>query len=261
MLALLLLPTAQAHEEPGFGHLTVDVADLAPGQTKSYHLDPSNDEGMITLSKGWVFGVYGGLQGNGTGRLNVFLYHEGVSVANWTWLPGYHANTTRLYFTGEYEIRVQNPGNQTARYALYYDQSCNCKGKLIPLPGGWNLFNYDLPAGRKVELGFPLMRNAEVRGSLATLESATDARWPQDFTVLKQAQTKGPEWLNFTFIPARAQRYYVYVEAVQGAQIDSPLYLTPLLEVEPKSSGAPAPSASAFILVIGLVLAIPSRRV
>lgn len=256
LLALLvLLPTVHGHEQEGFGHLTVDVADLGARQTKTYHLDPSSEGQAITLSKGWVFGLYGAVQGNGTDRVDVFLYHEGISVANWTWVPGYHTNTTLLKFTGEYEIRVHNPGDRSVRYAFYYDQGCNCKGKLIPLPGGWNLFNYDLPAGRQADIGFPLVPNARVRGYLATLASEQDARWPQDFEILQQAEAQGPQWLNVSFQTTSAQRYYVFVEAVEGARIDAPLYLTPLVEVEGGDSPAHAPVwGLAACLVSALVL-------
>jgi hypothetical protein len=239
LVLVLLVPSVQAHGGAGgFGHLNVDVAKLAPGANKTYHLNPATMGENVTLTRDWIFGVYAGVQGGAATRLEVRLLAANVTQASWTWTAGYHGNTTRLRYTGEYDLTVRNPTNRTTEYAFYYDQSCNCLGKLIPLPGGFVLFNYDLPKDRRAFVGFPLVAGGRAQASVATLTPGSPGVWPDDFHVLQNHEAAAPKWLNVTFKTQAADRYYVFVHALEGASLEKPMDLTPLVKVDPASSGA-----------------------
>ncbi|MGH9896276.1 MAG: hypothetical protein ACREA0_30640, partial [bacterium] len=164
LLVLLGLwaPSAAGHEGgTGFHHLSVEVRQLNASEARSYALE--SDEGPFR--QGWVFIVYGGVEGSGSVVVN--LTHGGQLVDQWTWRPGAYAkNTTRLPATGDYNLTLWNPGPESTKFAFYFDQSCNCQVKVIPLPGGFVLFNYDLPAGRDAFVGFPTLPGWHVKGAV-----------------------------------------------------------------------------------------------
>jgi hypothetical protein len=241
-------PIITAHGDgPGFRHLSVEVRHLNASESRDLPL--ASDEGPFR--EGWVFIVYGGVEGPAPVVVN--LTFGDVVVEQWVWVPGdYHKNTTRLKHSGEHHLTFWNPSsNASTRYVLYYDQSCNCEAKSIPLPGGFVLFNYDLPAGRDVLVAFPSLPNWTLRGAVATLDGA-GTRWPDDFTLLTNATVSGRGWLNFTFTTPHETRYYVFVEAVDGASLEDPVFLRPLVEVAGPATPFPSFLAGIVALVAGL---------
>lgn len=229
LLLLVAAPPTMAHGQgQGFGHLNVDVRELGPGENRTLHLEPSMESGPLQAD--WVFITYALVEG--PAPVMATLTYEGVPTSRFLWVTGANSNSTRLQFSGEHDLTLNNPSrNESTKYAFYFDQSCNCAGKLIPLPGGFVLFNYDLPAGRDVFIGFPLISGWHIRGAVATLPGE-DARWPSDFSNVTSGEARGPGWLNLTFRTSEAERYYVFVEALDGASLEDPLDLTPLVEVE-----------------------------
>lgn len=238
----------------GFLHLTVEVRELGPGESR--HHDLATDEGPFQA--GWVFIAYGGVQGNASVVVN--LTHEGTPVDQWVWTPGeYHKNTTRLQDTGNHELTLWNPSKvDKTRYAFYFDQSCNCVGKQIPLPGGFVIFNYDLPAHKKAYVGLPSIPGWKLHAAVATLDQAT-ANWPDDFQILTQGGVEGRGWLNLTWTTPRTARYFVFVEALEGASIEAPVDLTPLLETQGANAPAPGGVLLSFAVVVAAA-AISIRR-
>lgn len=253
LVAIVFAPAASAHEGgTGFHHLSVEVRDLNATEARSYHLE--SDEGPFR--EGWVFLVYGGVEGSG--RVVVNLTHANRTVTQWEWSGGaFSKNTTRLPGTGDYNLTLWNPSASKVRYAFYFDQSCNCQMKVIPLPGGFVLFNYDFPAGRDAFVGFPTLPGWHVKGAVATLKEGTEARWPQDFDILVENARRDRGWINFTFKTPTTARYYVFMEALAGATVENPVTLTPLVEADPPK--APAPSAFVMILAVG-IMAFAWRR-
>lgn len=253
LLAASAAPPGAAHEGgPGFHHLSVDVRELNATESRSYALE--SDEGPFR--EGWVFIVYGGTEG--PGRVIVNLTHANRTVTQWQWGAGsFHKNTTRLPATGGYNLTLWNPSDARVRYAFYFDQSCNCQSKVIPLPGGFVLFNYDFPAGRDAFVGFPTLPGWHLQGAVATLREGTEAHWPQDFEILVEQEARDRGWINFTFKTPTTTRYYVFMEALAGASLENPVELTPL--VEATAHRAPAPG-SIFIIVAASIAALVQRR-
>lgn len=262
MLVVATIPVGQAHMDDckadTLCHMTLNVKDLPPGEEHAFKLHSERIGGDFPV--GWIVTAFAGLQGNGSVHANLTLDNE--TRQSWRWDANtYSSNSTRVTETGHYELRIHNPGTTSVRYAFYFDQSCNCAYKVVPINGGFVLFNYDLPADRGVRLGFPTIDGWHVKGTLALLDDDR-GRWPQDFRAVSILEQKNKGWLQFDFHTEEAATYYVFVEAIegvtQGPNGPQPVELTPLLEVEEKKS--PAPGAVAAALLLGAAALWIRRR-
>lgn len=250
------LPTTSADhpDEDPLMHLNVDVQDLGPGQSISRPIE--SPEGP--LRKGWVYIIYGGVEGNHTVTAELIAGNE--TTATFVWEPGaFHQNSTKIQKTGAHHLVLTNTGNETVRYAFYYDQSCNCAGKLIPLAGGFVLFNYDLPADTDVDLRFPLIETWELKGQVAWHDPDTPtAAWPHDFEIIKEGSFAGKGWIDLSFRTDQRGTYYVFLEALQGASPKDPVSLTPDMQVHgapmAEASGAPLLALPLAALLVAFVL-------
>jgi hypothetical protein len=260
---LLLLPSSAAHmteegcheeSETNLCHLTLNVKDLPAGDEHVYALHSERLEGDFPI--GWIVTAFAGIQGDGQVLANLTLASE--TRHTWTWSANtYSSNSTRVDAAGHYELRLKNPGTTSVRYAFYFDQSCNCAVKFIPINGGFVLFNYDLPADRDVRIGFPTIDGWHLKARLALL---TDERgeWPRDFEVLETLEQKNKGWLRFDFHSEKAATYYVFVEAPEGVT-NGPdgrpvaVELTPLLEVDEGSTVPAWGTVGSLLTVCGLV--------
>lgn len=256
--ALSATSVGAAHPEHGgdtLGHLDLDVQDLAPGETKVHSL--LSEEGP--LREGWIYIMYGAVEG--PGRVVVNLTFEGEVADQFVWTGGaYHQNSTKIRASGMHDLELWNPTNETLRYAFYYDQSCNCAGKVIPLPGGFVLFNHVFEAGRTVTYDLFVYDEAfTLNAKLASHDpDLPTGHWPTDFEVLDERTVSGKDWINFTFVPETTGTYYVFFEALEGGSPDDPVRLTPLIEVEDEEA-APAPAALLGVLLLVGLLATRRR--
>ena len=261
LVATLGLPSVQGHmadcKADTLCHMTLNVKDLGPGDEHRFLLHSERIGGDFPA--GWIITAFAGVEGEGSLHANLTL--DNATRHTWDWSGNqYSSNSTRVVEAGHYELRVHNPGPTSVRYAFYFDQSCNCAYKVIPINGGFVLFNYDLPAERGVRLGFPTIDGWHIRGHLAVLEDER-GRWPEDFTVLETKEQKNKGWLQFDFRTQASETHYVFVEALEGVKQGPngpiPVELTPLLEVEEAKS----PSV-AFIVMLGIIasLALLVRR-
>ncbi len=250
-----------ADESGALDHLNVKIEDVEGGDT---HRVPIQSTTHGDLRAGWIYILYGHVDGNHS--LHVELEMNGTKVDEFTWSAGtFNTNTTKIQETGPHELAITNPGNSTARYAFYYDQSCNCDGKQIPLPGGVVMFNYPFPADTPVQLSYPIALDWHVKGTLATHDDElTTAQWPADFEILEEKEAQGPgagqtgqNWLNFTFQTDKQQMYYVHIEALHGAQLETPIMLSAMIDVD-EAEAAPAPGWA--IVLTGALVAVGAVR-
>jgi hypothetical protein len=261
-LVLLGVAPASAHGGQEISHLSVHVGPIGAKQEKTFEL--AFEGGPFTA--GWLFLAYGGVQSSGA-PLEVELYHESgfEPVAKWTWAAGsFHLNMTKLPKAGFYVLDIYNPGNDEAQYAFYFDQSCNCLDKSIGLDDGYGLFNFEIPAGRDVDLSFVLgqfdtttntlnpPQGVRVLAWAATLENDR-ALWPDDFRILSTAESKAG-LLDISFQTKAKGTHYVMVQVVEGAQPSKPVYMRPTLEVKGGSSPDLAPLAILAALGVAAML-------
>jgi MYXO-CTERM domain-containing protein len=269
---VVALPGAQADHAPiseeGIDHLNLKVEDIGPGESHALEV-LSLDHGG--LRPGWIYLIYGYVQGNASLDVAFRHEHEGVT-ATWRWDPWtFAANTTKVRHEGRHEVILTNNGDESVLYAFYYDQSCNCAGKVIPLPGGVVLFNNMFPAGHTVNIAYPLLAGWHLYGALATHdETKPTASWPEDFEILAETEARGPAregapvgWLNFTFEPAETRMHYVYLKALAGADPDDPVLLSPVHDVTAKTADtdeeSPAPWLLLPIAAVGLAALLRRR--
>lgn len=232
------------------GHLSVDVKDYPPGQTVSSKID-GGSEGP--LQKGWIFGL--GSIVEAPGQLRVALGRDGNVTERFVWgSEGTNFNTTRLQHDDYVDVQIHNPTNQTVRAGFYFDQSCNCAGKTIPLPGGTVFFDYEFPERSRVKVQVPILEGWGVEAAVATTE-ARGRYWPDDFAILLTKSQSTPGMMRLEFQTAKADTYYVVFTATQGVvfppQPGMDFELTPLVDV---TEPAGAPSLSFLMAAVGVLL-------
>ncbi|MBI4394515.1 MAG: hypothetical protein HY556_12080 [Euryarchaeota archaeon] len=215
------LATVAAHVD-GLDHAIPDSGRLAPGEGDVHELRFS--EGP--LQAGWVF-IVNFYQTIGTEPLQVFLELDNRTQSQWSVRPGEPNHLMRLIpETGNYTLRVSNPSSSdNASYVFFYDQSCNCIGKLlppanetgVPLDHAIVIFNVDVEPGYKVFFNLTEPPAQKVTLAAATLRNDT-AQWPIDYDVIA---TSAPSvaFHRLSFDAHESGRYYIFVESVE-ARID-----------------------------------------
>lgn len=268
-VALLLvvpafLPIAEAnHPQGGFIHVNPRTGTLAPGARDAIPLDFERGP----FERGWVFVMNARVASNGT-PARVELVYENRTVDAWDVPPGgTRLLSTLMPETGFYTLNWSNPGNETVRYAFFYDQSCDCAGKPIPFEilDGMVIFNQDLERGQRVRALFAEPPAMAVKIWLAK-RTGGGGTWPTDFTVLQEslqaeavrepgAPTEG-RLHEFNFTADETTRYYYFVQSkeVYRERVRSPndVFVVPQFQV---SSGAGTTGAKSAPLGIAIVLA------
>lgn len=265
----LLTGLAAGHGGEGhIPHMNIVVQDIAGGAVADHRLE--FEEGP--LRAGWVFALIIAQQGGNMPLWVAVVSENGTEARNWTLQQGIvNKLTTLLPETGEYEVHLENPGNETARYGFYFDQSCNCAGKPIPaeLNPGLVIFNVDAQRGRRVQANFPEPEGVAIKVTAAVLDGERGS-WPEDFRVLgistKPRDVRAREDLPVVKIHElivkfeETGRIYFFVEPLHYRQFDSmdDLLVTPFYEPLEKKE-APGPHLLAVLVGVA-ALAVTVRR-
>src|SRR5687768_7674369 len=111
-------------------HLVVNTQEVPAQSEHVYLLHSERVEG--DFPKDWLLTAYGGVQGSRPLTVNITLDNE--TRHQWTWAANaFSSNSSRIDETGHYEMRIVNPWDQPVRYQFYFDQSCSCTFKVIPI--------------------------------------------------------------------------------------------------------------------------------
>ena len=216
LLAVVGAGLARA-EGDGVDHVTLMEGELAPGASRVYQLKFGEGD----LRRGWLFALVGQVHA-GAAELTL-LDPTGQPAAQWRWEP---ADATRwdgiaIPRDGEYRLRVASAGAAGLRYSLYYDQSCFCAGKKLPLEGGVVIFQGSAAPGSPVEAY--LMTEGELETSVQVAYRSGEAgRWPADYRVLPvepQAGTRGDgsaRQESLAFTAESPDPYYLIVQSRKG---------------------------------------------
>jgi hypothetical protein len=258
LCACTLLPSASAHQGH-IDHVNPHFSHLEPGGTNTDTLVPN--EG--TLEKGWEFLVVAIAQ-NGTATLTLTA-PSGATEREWSVAPGAVAQlNTALKESGNYTLTVADRGAGPIDVAYYFDQSCNCVGKPIPveIPQGMVIFNIDPPKGKLVDALYPeppAMR-FKVTAAMRTGERGV---WPDDFKVLTSSETPNvatdpkapPARLHELTFTSDGTRAYFFVEAtsVDRAKVASgdDVLVVPTYTLKDPVK-APAASVAAVLALLAL---------
>jgi hypothetical protein len=215
--ALIFLAPALARADGGVDHVTLMEGDLAPSGSRTYQLKFGEGD----LRQGWLFGLVGQIHA-GAADLTL-LDPSGKPAAQWHWET---TDTPRwdgiaIPRDGAYSLRVANTAAAALRYTLYYDQSCFCAGKKLPLEGGVVIFQGSASAGAPVETWLALPKDMEASVQLA-YRSTPAGRWPADYRLLPvtpHLDTQNSDNYrqeSITFTAASADPYYVIVQSHKG---------------------------------------------
>ncbi len=231
--AMVLAPAAHANHPQN--HFTVSVEDLEPGASKTIHAAFENGP----LREGWVFMVVGGIVKNDT-TLRVDLALANETVATWTWAPSVQMNVNTVSLpetSNNYTITITNTGDQAARYLFYFDQSCDCLLKPLPFPGSYAIFNFDIPAEKRVAFRFDAPEGTAYQYILMQREGAGGS-FPEDFKEIAQfPRDEGDDGI-LRFQTLKADTYYFLVKGLAGEQ---GAMLEPVIEI----SDVPGPDDAA----------------
>jgi hypothetical protein len=279
LLALMLLPLAAAHEGHEAEHVNPIRIELAPGGEATREMTFTEGMGNGTFEQGWIFTI-SGLVGAGSAPMHVELRRGhtvalGAAAAAWEFTqPATQTFTASFPATDVYTLAFHN--NDTTRNATllyFFDQSCNCAGKPIPVEvaNGLVIFNVDVKRGATWMATFPEPRAYPITVALAE-QTGSGGRWPQDFRVLQtsaQATTRdvgaGPVRLHEVQWTSPAdERAYFFVTAgtVDLSRVDrssaeaflGSLMITPYYEQVASTTPKPTPAPEAPLLALAIVV-------
>jgi hypothetical protein len=216
LLAMIGAGPARA-EEGGVDHVTLMEGQLAPGASRVYRLKFGEGD----LRRGWLFALVGQVRA-GAAELTL-LDPAGQPAGQWRWEA---ADTSRwdgiaIPRDGEYRLRVASVGAAELRYSLYYDQSCFCAGKKLPLEGGVVIFQASAAAGSPVEAFLLTEGDLETSVQVAYRTGAA-GHWPADYRVLPvepQLDTRGDSSSrqeSLAFTAESPDPYYLIVQSRKG---------------------------------------------
>jgi hypothetical protein len=257
IVALLLLSfggaaTPARGADGDVDHVTLMEGELAPGATRIYQLK----FGEGALRQGWLFGVAGQIRA-GVADLTL-LDPAGRAAAQWHWEATDAPRWDGLAIPrdGDYRLRIASAGTAALRYSLYYDQSCFCAGKKIPLEGGVVIFQGSAAAGTPVEAWLGMPSSVETSVQVA-YRSAPAGRWPDDYRILSvtpQLDAQSDESFrqeSIAFTAEAPDPYYVIVQSRKGTGGIS--FLT---QAGPAESGNnPAPERPVWLLSVAAAAA------
>jgi hypothetical protein len=231
----------------GVDHVTLMQGELAPGAERVYQLK----FGEGPLREGWLFALVGQVR-SGAAALTL-LDPSGQTAGQWRWETGAKTRWEGLSIPrdGDYRVRVASVGAEALRYTLYYDQSCFCAGKKMPLEGGVVIFQGSATPGTPVEAWLGINDGMETSVEVA-YRSAPAGRWPGDYTLIDitpqtdtQSETFRQDSLAFT--SKSADPYFVIVTSNKGTGGISFLAQQGGGEL---AATSPAPASSAWLLYV-----------
>lgn len=219
LLALGLIIGAAPALAAGVGvdHVTLIEGQLAPGAVRLYDLK----FGEGPLRRGWLFALVGQVHA-GAADLTL-LDPGGQPAAQWRWdataQPRWDGLT--LPSDGDYRLRVASAGGQALNYTLYYDQSCFCSGKKMPLEGGVVIFQGSAAAGAPVDAWLGMDSGVETSVQVA-YRAAPAGRWPADYQLLDVTPSVDTQddgrftQLSLAFTAVSSDPYYIIVQSRKG---------------------------------------------
>lgn len=269
---LAAAPAARAHgdehEGAGVPHVNPRYVDLAEGGNESIHIAYTRDS--PDFQAGWAVVVNAVVTG-GSATPPIELVQNGTVAASWTVPPDGRTHHLWGAFaeTGEAEFRISNPGPGPVNLTFFYDMSCACIGKPIPVEvaHGMVVFNVNVQAGQTWRATFPEPNVHRLNVWLAT---RTDDRshFPEDFEVLQVSrdpiEQDGERFHVFQWTAEQTGRYYFVMRSVaidetvyDDRNVAATVYVVPSFTEVTGDSGAGGPSTplGLDVVVAGLVLA------
>lgn len=256
---LFLAPVGLAQEGPAVQtHLSVKATELGPFANETIPIATGEGpwlQGMILI----IYVAFA----QEPSPLHVDLQHgDGTLAQRFRFIEPEGFQSTMIPRNGEdgdYQLVLRNPGNTSLAFFLYFDQTCACAAKPIPLPHGTVVFHFDLLGGKEYNIGVPSVEGWNLTAILSARKPGLGSEWPHSFDTLDEGDIEGKGWLNLRHRPTEKERVYLWVRADEGVVFPPPqdpgamVQITPLVEIVEPSKGLPAPPA---VLLVGVILAV-----
>ncbi len=210
LLALLMLPMAAAHGDNAHGgadvigfidedldHIRLAEFTLAPGEVGNYTLSFSG----APFKAGWHWLLRGNVD---EGILRVEPIMGERLLARYHWGVGPHLETALLPVDDKIQLRLTNVGDGNATMQFYYDQTCECQYKRVPLPNGPVWFNIDAEAGQRVSWQFTLQP--------AQLGVKTNASIPSEVEVRATHMVVDPDDILLAYLTKESTREVLSID-------------------------------------------------
>lgn len=178
----------------------------------------------------------------------------------WIW-PAGELHFERLPATGFYDLRIANDGDTPVNATLYYDNTCDCIGKSLPVTPGGVWFNEPADAQETLRYSFaivpfksaggtadPANVTVHVRHLSEAMETVKKTRHDLDFQAGESLQR-----VAFNVTAAEAGRQLVLLEIDDGESGIAYQVKPRWLDDEPQQRDAPAAGAAAALAALALV--------
>ncbi len=264
---LLLLPLVAAHGEHDDGgnlqHIQREDLVLEPGRNAIYSLDFAGQP----FTGGWEWLIRADVDGD----VGVRLTQLGQTVDQWEWGTGSHTETTTIPDNGTLLLEFSNDGSRNATVAFYYDQTCRCLFKLVPLAQGPVWFNIDAEKGDRVSFNYtvftqpigpdgPTPTTVTVRATHVTLHPWREhASVEHSFTVGEAPCHGGARWnacFDVAFTAKESGMQTIWFELEHDGGAGWAMAIRPLSERTPQEE---APGMALPMLLLALVVAVQRR--
>lgn len=164
LLVILLMPMVSAHGDADHGqadvvgflvpgrdlnHIQSAEVTLAPGESGNYSLSFSGGP----FKAGWHWLLRMDVE-EGSVRVRPFVAEQPLGTYHWG--EGAHVQTAVLPVEGTMRLSLSNTADSNTTVRLYYDQSCECQYKRVPLRNGPVWFNIYAEEGQRVSWDFTL---------------------------------------------------------------------------------------------------------
>ncbi len=270
LLLVLLAPLAVAHEDvehgeadvvgflpPGqdLNHIRSAEVTLAPGESGNYTLSFSGSP----FKAGWHWLVRADVEG--AVGMDIFLDERFLSRQNFG--EGSHVRTETLPFQGKMRLELRNLQEENSTIRFYYDQTCECLYKRVPLQSGPVWFNVPAQEGQQVSWQFtlqptqtgatdqPAPRNVSITARHLTVDDdplggftaqeSTSVVLSMDDPICREPATRWNGCVFFDFTAAADGDQLVWFEVSHDGDPGWTYMIQPLVEVTDPVQNTPLP--------------------
>lgn len=259
LTVLLLVTTPSLAQGSGatLEHLTVRDVELGDGEEASIPLTFRGGP----FEAGWALVVNAEVAGSG--QLQAELVQANATVEHWNATPGEATRYLHGVFAETATARLDLAAEgDPVNLSLYYDMSCECAGKQIPveIADGRTVFRIQVREGATWQATFPEPPAHDLTiHRTDRLDPAS--RWPDDFAI-QETSKEAPH--TFTWTVEDSSDAYVWMVSEQihrdrVGETDATIVSPSFYPVQDGSTG-PATPLPAVLALVGLVVAAGVRR-
>lgn len=266
LVLLLLVTPALAHDDHG----TFETGDEAHGLIE--HTRLVSTELGANGSANWTLAYQGGpldagwrwlLRADVIGAVRVDIFLDERHLTTWNWATGPHIDERILPREGLIDLYVTNLQEDNSTFTFYFDQTCECLGKVIPLNSGPVWFNPHAETGETVRVNFTIIPTSAIALPPSTLPDTLKARatyyridefggrvdevrvradmHPKNDTACHEAGIRWNGCIEIEFTALYDGPQLVWFDVIHDGDTSWDMAIQPIVEVEAPSQSTPMP--------------------